>query len=417
MTSPAANHSALTALRHRDFRLYWFGQATSLVGTMMQRVAVAWQMYELTGSAAAMGLIGACRLVPILVFSLVGGVIADRVDRRRIMMVATSVMVLSSTVLAWATFTGHITPSVLYACVTLTAIADAFNGPARQALVPNLVPSEVLQQALTLSLLTWDVAGVAGPALGGLVLASTGPAFIYALDAVSYLAVIVAVALMRPRPFTPTSTSVGGVQAIREGLRFVFGQPLLVSTMLLDFFATFFGQATVLFPVFAKDVLDVGAEGLGIMYSAPATGSVLTGLVLAVLPPIRKHGRALVISVAVYGLATVVFGLSTEFVWTLGALFVVGAADTVSTMLRQTLRQRLTPDELRGRMTSVNMIFFAGGPQLGEFESGIVAAWLGPALAVTLGGAGVLVSVLVATLRVPALRRYTDESIVKGQTS
>jgi hypothetical protein len=193
-----------------------------------------------------------------------------------------------------------------------------------------------------------------------------------------------------------------------EGIRFVFRHRLIASTMLLDFFATVFGQAMVILPMFAER-LGVGAQGLGLLYSAPAAGSVAVVLVMALLPPVVRQGLVLFVSVAAYGLATIVFGLSRTFPLTVAALAAVGAADTVSTVLRQTLRQRLTPDALRGRMTGVNMIFFIGGPQLGELESGLVAAAIGPALAVAIGGAGVLVTLLATLIVVPALARYRDE--------
>lgn len=399
---------AFAALQHRDFRLFWAGQAISLTGTQMQRVAVAWHVYELTRSPVALGAVGLCRVIPVLLLALPGGVVADRLDRKAVMLWSTVAMAAVSLVLWVCTVTGTLTLPVIYACVAVGGAANAFNGPARQALVPNMVPPASLQPALTLAMLTWDVAGVSGPALGGLVLAGYGAAIIYLLDAVSYGAVALAVLRMGPVPGPAPRTHASPLQDMREALRFVFGHRLIAATMLLDFFATLLGQSTMLFPLFAVEVLHEDAAVLGLMYSAPAAGSVVTGLLMALMPPVRRHGAVLLGSVALYGAATVVFGMSTQLWLTLCALTVVGAADTVSTMLRQVLRHRMTPDELRGRMTGVNMVFFQGGPQLGEMEAGLAAAVLGPALAVAGGGVGVVALVVWTAWRVPHLRTWRD---------
>jgi len=402
--------SAFSALRHKDFRLFWVGQGISLTGTHMQRVAVAWHIYNLTGSAVALGMLGACKLVPILLFALPGGTLADRFNRRRLLAGATLVLAACSAALWWATVAGSLTVELIYATVALQAGATAVGGPARQALVPNLVPSKDLQPAVTLSLLTWDVAGVLGPAVGGLVLAQAGVAAVYLFDAVTYAAVLLALWRMEDHPTATSPTPAQpALASMISGVRWVARQPLILSTMLLDFFATVFGQATVLFPILASDVLHVDATGLGLLYAAPALGSVVTGLTLALLPPLRRHGAWLVASVGVYGLATMAYGASTVLPLTLVMLALSGGADTVSTILRQTLRQRLTPDDMRGRMTGVNMIFFNGGPQLGEVESGLLAAWVGVPAAVMAGGAGVLLVVGFAVDIAHPLRRYQDQ--------
>ncbi|MBI5497416.1 MAG: MFS transporter [Deltaproteobacteria bacterium] len=401
--------SAFHSLRHRDFRRFWAGQGVSLAGTHMARVAVAWQLYELTHDPVQLGLLGAAKLLPVLLLSLPGGVLADRFDRRWLLFGATAVLAVGSSLLWWCTTAGTLTPWILYAVVALQSAAGAVGGPARQAMIPNLVPVRDLQPAITLVMLTWDVTGVAGPALGGIALAHAGAAAIHLFDAVSYLVVMGALASLAPHPPQRDATPhEAPLAAMAAGIRWVASQPLIRASMLLDFFATLFGQATVLFPILAAEVLHVDETGLGLLYAAPALGSVLAGLVLSVSPPLVAQGRWLIASVAVYGLATVAFGLSASFLLTLGALAVVGASDTVSTVLRQTLRQRVTPDAMRGRMTGVNMLFFMGGPQLGELESGLGAAWLGAPLAIAAGGAGVLITVAVAVARVPALWHYRD---------
>lgn len=403
------DRSAFSALRHRDFRLFWVGQGISLTGTHMARVAVAWHVYALSNSPVALGLLGACKFLPVVLFAIPGGTLADRFNRRLLLILATLVLAATSAWLWWSTVAGHITVEAIYAAVALQAAATAVGGPARQSLVPNLIPPADLQPAVTLSLLTWDVAGVAGPALGGVVLAQAGAAAVYLFDAVTYGAVLFSLLRMQDHPTVRgDAPPQPPLAAMWTGVRWVTRQPLILSTMLLDFFATVFGQATVLFPILARDVLHVDERGLGLLYAAPALGSVLTGLALAVGPQLRRHGAWLLSSVAIYGAATVAYGASAFLPLTLLMLAVSGGADTVSTVLRQTLRQRLTPDDMRGRMTGVNMIFFNGGPQLGELESGVAAALLGVGPAIMVGGLGVLVVTGVALLMVPGLRRYVD---------
>ena len=282
--------------------------------------------------------------------------------------------------------------------------------PARQALLPTLVPREHLPNAISLNTIMFQAAAVTGPAIGGLLIASAGVAWAYVANAVSFGVVIVALLMMRDVPTHEPSEAASreiSIRAALEGLRFVFRAPLIRSTMLLDFFATFFSSATALLPIFAQDILHVGAEGYGWLFAAPAAGALVTGAFLVVLMErIERRGHALLWSIACYGLATVVFGLSHSFWLTFGCLALSGASDTVSTVIRNVIRQLETPDRLRGRMTGINMVFFMGGPQLGELEAGVVANWLGAPFSVISGGLGCLLATGWVAASTPLLRRY-----------
>ena len=404
--SPSSS-GRLAALHSRDFRLLFFGQIVSLTGSQMQTVAVPYQIYQLTHSSLALGLIGLCRVVPVVLFALGGGVIADALDRRRLMILSQSLMAACSVTLALTTRSGHLTPAVMYAVLAVGGAALSLDSPARQSLIPLLVPREHLANALSLHAMAWELAAIGGPALAGLLIAWRGVVPIYALDAVSFAAVIGALLLLHHRAPPRTSANIS-VQAALDGLRFLRRSPLILSTMVLDFVATFFAGAMLLMPIYAERILAVGPRGLGLLYAAQPIGAALAAATLAARPTIRRQGATVLWSVAIYGGAIAAFGVSPWLPLSLLLLAVSGAADTVSMVVRQTLRQLLTPDELRGRMTSVNMIFFIGGPQLGEFEAGVVARAAGPRFAVASGGIACVVAVVVAALALPSLRRLTS---------
>jgi len=407
------------ALQHRDYRRLIVSQLLSLTGSQMQVVAINWHVYLITRSPLALGFVGLTRVVPIVVFSLWGGVVADRFDRRRVMLLTQIAMTFVALGLGLVTQLGRETLWMLYAFNALGASAVAFDGPSRQALIPRLVPPEDLPGALSLNLSVFQAALIGGPALAGVLIGhhpgaapTAGLSLIYFLNAVSFIAVIFALVTMRTSGAPePTAGKVEMRDALQEGLRFVFTTPLMVWTMGLDFLATFFSGATSLLPIFADQVLRVGAKGYGILAAAPAVGALAGALYLSVRPLPRRQGRIFLWSVVAYGAATVVFGLSRNFWLTLAALAGVGLADAISTVIRQTLRQFITPDRLRGRMTSINMIFFMGGPQLGELEAGFVASLfastvLGVTVSVVSGGAlTVLVTAAIAAAA-PMLRAY-----------
>ncbi len=408
-TSNNNSKSSFSALRHRDFRLLWMGQIISVTGSQMQSVAINWHVYLLTKSAFALGLVGFFKGVPIVLCSLVGGVVADAMDRRRLMIATQTVMLMSAAALALWTLAGLKSVWPIYLLTAAASGATAFDIPARQALMPTLVPAEDFPTAVSLGLMVFNVAMIVGPALGGFLLASHGPAAVYGINAISFVAVMAALVAMRTSGrITEESEQANRVSyaALKEGLAFVWRTPVIVQTMTLDFAATFFASATALLPIFAVEILHVGARGVGLLAAAPAVGSVLTALLIARIGSFRGQGRLVIWAVAIFGLATVAFGISRAFWFSLLMLAITGAADTVSTVLRQTIRQLATPNHLRGRMTSINMVFFMGGPQLGEVEAGVVASLIGAPLSVVIGGVGSLLSAGLAAIKAKSLRNY-----------
>jgi MFS family permease len=386
----------------------------SLTGSFMQNAALLWHVSLLVPAdrkGLALGLVGLSRIGPIVVFSMISGVVADAWDRRRLMLYTQSCAAGVALVLAVLAFNGLSTVWPIYLLSAVGAAISAFDTPARQALMPTLIPREHLPNAVSLNAISFQAASVGGPALGGLLIASTSVAWAYVGNAISFGAVILALLSMREVPGRPTvegaheeAISLG---AAIEGLRFVFRAPLIRSTMLLDFFATFFSSATALLPIFAQDVLHVGAAGYGWLYAAPAVGAFVTSAALVPLVDrIERRGPTLLWSVAFYGLATVAFGLSRSFWWTFACLALTGVTDTVSMVIRNLVRQLETPDRLRGRMTGINMVFFMGGPQLGEFEAGAVAHWFGAPFSVISGGLGCLIATTWVAVSTPMLRRY-----------
>ena len=409
---PPAPGSRFAAFRHRDYRLYWFGSFLSLIGSQMSSVAIGWQVYQLTHNPLMLGLVGLFSVVPLVLFSLYGGVIADAVDRRKLLLGCQIVLLGTSATLALTTLTGTIFIGVIFAVAAVQGGVTAFANPTRSALIPALVPRADLPNAISLGVTSWQTAAVIGPSVGGLILGAAtraiglnGVGVVYVVDVISFLAVIASLMLMHTRT-APAEVRDVSLSAAMTGLRFVFGNPIMRGTMLLDFFATFFGASMALMPIFATDILHVGAEGLGFLLAAPSVGAVITALVITGLPTIRRQGAAVLWGVAAYGLAWVVFGLTNNYFLALLALAGTGAADTLSMVMRQTIRQLATPDELRGRMTSVNMIFFMGGPQLGEMEGSVIAKYASAPWAAITGGLGVLIVTALVALRSPAVRDY-----------
>ena len=403
------SHCAFAALRHRDFRLLWFGMIVSVTGSQMQLVALNWHVYQLTKSPFALGLIGLFRGVPIILCSLAGGVLADAINRKRLMIVTQSVMLTSAALLTAYTLAGVESVWPIYVLSGFASAASAFDVPARQALMPTLVPAEDFPNAVSLGILVFNVSTITGPALAGFMLAETSPAIIYGLNTLSFVAVMTALVLMRASgnpDLQSDRRNALSFGALKEGLNFVWHTPIIVQTMTLDFLATFFASATLLLPIFAQERLAVGARGYGFLAAAPAIGAVLTALVMARIGTFRKQGRLVVSSVAVFGVATAAFGVSTVYWFSWLMLAVTGCSDTVSTVLRQTIRQLVTPDHLRGRMTSINMMFFMGGPQLGELEAGSLAALIGAPLSVVTGGLGSLVCAAVAAVKSKSLIEF-----------
>jgi MFS family permease len=412
---------ALTALRHRNFRLIWIGLLLSFTGSFMQNAALLWNVSLLVPpdrKGIALGLVGLVRVIPIIVFSMISGVVADAWDRRKLMLLTQSGSAVVAVGLAWLAFSGNTAVWPVYALAALASAVGAFDLPARQSLVPSLVPREDLPNAISLNTIMQQTSQVLGPALGGVVIASANVGWAYVFNAVSFAAVIVALLMMRnvPRPEHPTPIAAVSWQAALEGLRFVFRSPLIRSTMLLDFFATFFSSATALLPIFAQDILQVGPRGYGWLYAAPAVGAVMMSAAMVLLTSrITRRGPVLLWGVGLYGLATVAFGLSRSFWITFAALALTGVADTISMVIRNIIRQLETPDRLRGRMIGVNMVFFIGGPQLGELEAGAVANWLGAPFSVISGGLGCMIAVAWVAASTPELRRYSAPPVATAK--
>ena len=382
----------------------------------MQLWALLWHVRLITDQPIALGGIGLARILPVIVFSLVGGAVADSADRRKILFVTQSVMVLEALVLAWLTFTGQITLWQIYLLTAIQATALAFDLPARQALVPNLVPAEDLPNAFSMQSIAFQVGSIVGPALSGLVIAYWGQYYAYLLNGITYLAVIGALLLIGP---IPQQTRGSGrihvnLDDIKEGVRFILGQPVILSSMILDFFATFFSSANTLMPIFARDILHVGAVEYGWLSAAQSIGAMMAAAIISQLREIRQQGRTLLLSVVAFGLATIAFGLARSFVGAMIALAFIGASDSVSAIIRNTIRQLQTPDYLRGRMTSINQIFFLGGPQLGEVEAGLVAQLFGAPAAVITGGIGCLLAVGWIARRWPQLTDYNGDEPIKA---
>lgn len=396
------------AFKHRRYFYIWLGLLISMAGSNMQLAAVHWHIRELTGEPdpLALGGIGMARILPVIVFSLVGGAVADTFNRRRILFTTQTILAVQALLLAYLTFVGNISIWIIYLLTALQASVAAFDLPARQAMVPNLVPREDLPSAFSLSSIAFNMGAMAGPVLGALVIDKLGQGWVYLINAVSFLAVIIALALIGHVPQEKTHANGVSLGAVKDGVKFIFSHKLILSTMVVDFIATFFASANTMMPIVARDILRVGVMEYGWLTMAQSVGSVAAGLVVSQVKQIRRQGWMFLGAVVVFGFATIIFGLSRSLVLALTALFVIGAADAVSTIIRNTIRQLQTPDHIRGRMTSVNQIFFLGGPQLGEVEAGIAAALFGVPFAIISGGIGCILGVFLIVWKWPLLSNY-----------
>ena len=397
---------AYTTLRHRDYRLLWGAEIFSTTGSQMQRVAIAWQVYDLTGDALKLGLLGLARFVPIIIFGLVGGVLADQRDRRQILFISQSLLMLCSLTMAILTFTNSMSILVIYAMTVLTGALQAIGRPARQALIPNIVPRDELAGAISMNTLSFQVSTVAGPALGGFAIGAFGLGWVYLYDALAFVLTLAAIALMHARPKIAAATQ-RPLTAVIEGFSFLKGSPILLGVMSVDFIATFFGAITTLMPIFADEILGSGPGTLGVLLAAPAVGSIIGGVMMSTRPIAVRPGFGVLAAVIVYGFSIFAFGLSTSFAISIAALALSGASDAVSMVLRQTLRNLVTPNHLLGRISATHSMFAMGGPQLGEFRAGVMASMMGPGPAVAIGGALTVASAAVIWRMVPGIASYT----------
>lgn len=386
-------HDPYAVLRNADFRRFLLAGMVATISIQMQGIAVGWELYERTNSAFALGMVGLALVFPVLVLAIPSGHLADRYSRKGQIIVAQVILMAASIGLAVLSLVrGPV--GLTYACLVASGVGQALNRPARWALVPQIIDREFMLSAVTWNSSSWQMSAMAGPALGGVVIALTrGATACYVLSAGCTALVVLLVASLRPRA-TPRNLQPLSLDSLLAGLRFVLGTDLILATITLDLLAVFLGGATALLPIYARDILAIGPTGLGWLRAAPSIGSALMALLLAHRPPMRRAGASLLWAVAGYGAAIVVFGLSRNPYLSFTMLLFSGALDNISIVVRQTLVQMLTPDEMRGRVSAVNTIFVASSNELGEFESGLAAAAFGTVPAVVGGGIGTLLVVL-----------------------
>jgi MFS family permease len=410
--SQPTRHDPYAALRILNFRWFITSLLAMTVATQIQAVVVAWQIYELTHDPLSLGLIGLAEAVPFIGFALFAGHVADRASRLRVSLIA--LMVLLGCSLALFGFTlrpgiitaGRVWP--IYAVIFLSGIARSFLQPARSALGAELVPRELYPNAVTWRSSAWQLAEVVGPAIGGLVYGFGSARAAYGVDAALMSVGVLSLTRMRHFPKRTVPAAESFIESLATGVRFVRSQPVILGALTLDLFSVLFGGAVALLPVFAAEILHVGPEGLGILRASPAVGAVVTSLVLAHRPPLRRAGRTLLLSVTLFGLSMIGFGLSRDFWLSIALLGLSGMVDTVSVVVRSTLLQVMTPDYLLGRVASVNAIFIGSSNEIGAFESGVAARLLGTVPSVVLGGMATLLVVAVTAVKVPQLRKLRE---------
>lgn len=376
------------AFAHADFRLFFTARFLAGLAIQAYNVGLGWFVYDVTRSAMALGLVGLAVFLPNLLFALLTGEVADRYDRRLIAAGAWTTMAAASAGVLVCVHVGIETATPIYALAAVMGTARAFGMPASQALLPSLVPKETFANAVAWSSSAWQTSTIAGPALGGLLYA-IGPSVVFGFAVAAFTIAALAIARIRPRPSTRAREK-PSIDSLLAGVRFIRSRPAILGSISLDLFAVLLGGATALLPIYARDILHTGPWGLGLLRSAPAVGAAVTAFALAHRPLTRRSGRVMFTAVALFGVATIGFGLSTALPLSLGFLFLLGASDMVSVFVRLTLVQHDTPDEMRGRVSAVNSVFIGASNELGEFESGALAALIGPVGAVVVGGVGTL---------------------------
>ena len=398
--------SSWSVLRNRNYALLFWGQLISSAGTQMQVVAVAWQVYLLTHSAIALGLIGLVQAIPRLLFSLVGGVFADAFDRRKLLLIIEITLAMTSAVLALCTIFHVINLYIIYAVVLVAASVSSFEFPTRQSMIPTLVPREQMPDAMSLNKVMMQLTFIIGPTLGGFVIAWFGVANTYWIDVVSYFVVMGSLLLIVIPRVPLEKRAQPGIGALLDGMRFLRTHPIILAVLSLDFFATFFGSPRALLPLYASDILHIGPQGLGLLLAATSIGAVALTPFTGRIGRISRQGLGVVLAIIGWGICIIAFGFSAGPLW-LSVLFLAGsgAADMVSMILRGLVIQLTTPDEFRGRMSAVNAMFVTGGPMLGQFESGLVAGVVSPQFSVVSGGVACILATLAIAACVPGLLR------------
>ena len=400
------------AFKSKPFVMYWIGNLISIAGSQMQLWALYWHLRTLSDQPMVISGIGLVRFLPVILLSLVAGVAADRFDRRKMTILTQIALGCVALALGLSTWRSVVTIWMLFGLVAVQSVAVAFDVPARQALIPSLVPRENLANAYSLNSIASKVGGILGPAVSGVVIAFLGLQWAYWINAISYLAVIVAlIAIGDVQSIVEMKTLElrGTLRDIQAGIEFIKNSPIILSAMFLDFFGTFFSSANTLLPFVARDILHIGSIQYGWLSASQSIGTLFIGLYLSQKTRLRRQGILISVSVALFGLATILFGVSTSFWLTMLALILIGVFDGLSSIIRNTLRQLLTPDAMRGRMMSITQIFFKGGPQLGEMESGLVAQVLGVPFAIISGGVGCVLAAGIVIKKFPQLWAYDGD--------
>jgi MFS family permease len=410
-SATANNHDPYRALRFRDFRLLFIGIFIANIGEQMVNVAIGWELYIRTGSAFALGLVGLVQVFPIILLSLPAGHIADNYNRKYIVIICEFVLALASIGLTVLSFT-HGSLILIYGCLFFIGVGMAFNGPASFTLLPQTVPESVYENAATWESSSGQMASVLGPALGGIMIALFhGSTSVYALNAVAALLFVALLLPLRGVRHVERSRESTTLSSLVEGIKFLRGTQVILAAITLDLFAVLLGGATTLLPIYATAILHVGPTGLGWLRAAPSIGAVLVSLSIAHTPPFKHAGRTLLLAVAGFGIATLIFGLSHVFWLSMLMLFVLGGLDNISVVIRSTLLLVRTPDALRGRIAAVDSLFVGASNELGGFESGLTAQLFGPIIAVVGGGVGTILVVLLIALCWPEMRRLGPLSV------
>jgi len=391
-------------LRHPSFRLFWFARTFSIIAFQMASVAVGWQIYALSGSAFFLGLVGLAQFLPMVFLTLPVGHIADRYDRRNVARISMAAQGIALAVLTIGSYSGWLGEEAILVIVFMLGAARVFEGPTMQALLPTLVAPELIPTAAAWSASAMQTAFIVGPALGGLLYAA-GPTTVYATSTILYLTASTLVSFIRSTHDASRREPIS-LQSVFAGISFIRSRPDILGAISLDLFAVLLGGATALLPIFARDILKTGPLGLGMLRSAPALGALVMSVYLARHPLRNRVGRTMFIAVIIFGVATVAFGLSKSFPVSIASLMILGGADVISVVIRASLVQIETPDEMRGRVSAVNSLFIGTSNQLGEFESGVTAALFGTVPAVLIGGIGTVVVALLWMRLFPALAHF-----------
>lgn len=388
------------------YRALWIGQIVSLLGSQIRYIAVPYQVFQITGSVLAVGMIGLAEVVPLIAFSILGGAWADRTDRRALVAKTQVAMMATSLALAAVTFAGEPSLGVIYGLTAVASVFNAIDRPARSAMIPSMVAPGKIAAAMALRQVVFQVTQIVGPLVGGLLIAGVGIGWAYVVDAFTFVAALVALRWVPPAP-PEGIVEQSPLDAVREGLRFSFRTPFILSIFVIDLVAMIFGMPRAVFPALAERTFDGGAGTLSLLYASVSAGALVGALTSGWVTRVRAQGTAVLLAVTIWGVAITLAGLTLfSLVLTMAFLAVAGAADVVSAVFRGTMLQENTPDHLRGRVTAVNLMVVTGGPRLGDVEAGVAASLVGAPASVVVGGVACLLGTAAVTAGFPQLRRY-----------